>query len=141
MNDPVQVSTEKRNNCIENKCTADKAIDNKLDTASVTLRKLNFNWWMATLVKTIKIETIMVFLSRYPFDSGFFNQFKVTIKLNMNDDWAVCKGPYSVKLPIWPHVIRCEAPVTLTKYIRISAAGRKPLYLNEVKVSGVSQGK
>ena len=97
-------------------------------------------WWTATFSNVVKVDQIFIYANDYAFASGYYNAFKVETKLDENDDWVVCKGPYSLTEPLKPHILRCNAQYTLAKYIRLSISGRgKSLYLQEVRVTG--QGK
>ena len=111
-----------------------------MSTNSMTTDETNFEWWSATLSKVIKINNILVFANRYGFNEGEYSEFKVESRLGENDGWVVCKGPYSMKEPIEPHIIQCNTPVTLAKYIRLSS-GKKNLRLLEVQVTGITQGE
>ena len=137
LHDAEQSSTYNRYSCRNNKCIADKAIDNDITTKSLTKHG---GMWNAKISKVIKIDSILIFVTKYGFDQGYYSEFKVETRLDKNDKWVVCKGPYNMKEPIDPHVVQCDAPVTLAKYIRLSS-GKNSLRLYEVQVTGKAQGE
>ena len=137
--DPVQSSAELLHDCVGNKCTADKAIDDNLKSAAITTNSRDAEWWSATIPRVVRIGSIMVFASCWALGAGYYSNFTVETRLNENDEWGVCKGPYSMTEPCFPHILQCNAPTTLAKYIRLSTRG--PLYLFEVKVTGTTNGK
>ena len=83
----------------------------------------------------------MVFASRWALNKGYYGRFKVDTRLTEKKDWVMCKGPYSLNESHFPHIVQCNASITLAKYIRLSVGGNKPLYLYEVKVAGTVKGE
>ena len=63
---------------------------------------------------------------------GYYDGFSVENRLNEDENWEVCKGPYNVTEPLRPHVVHCKDPATLAKFIRLSTSGN--LLLREVIV-------
>ena len=141
LQDPEQSSTRSQNSCEDNKCTADSVIDDNLNSRIVTTNLLGVEWWSATLPGVVDIATIMVFASGHALNKGYYGKFKVDTRLTEKKEWVVCKGPYSLNEPHFPHIVQCNASITLAKYIRLSVGGNKNLYLYEVKVAGTVKGE
>ena len=57
--------------------TADRAIDNRLNTASVT--GFDNTWWAAELTNIVEIVNILVYVSDISFAKGLYNDFKVKV--------------------------------------------------------------
>ena len=125
--------------CAGGKCTAEKALDDKLDTIAYTNND-SPPWWSVEFETTVKIENILVYADEYNFNQGYFTNFKVETGIT-KDAWELCKGPYDVQRPINPHVITCDT-TKIAKYIRVTRVLDTATYLMlaEVKVAGSIQG-
>ena len=136
--DAVQSSTVTTSGCAGNICTADKVADgntgNEISTMGVTHAN-SPSWWSARMTAVATIDKLLVYAGEWAFTQGYFNRFQVETRMRDDEEWTVCKGEHSMSRPIDPYVVVCDKPTT-AKYVRVSVAGSKNLYLGEVQVFG-----
>ena len=79
MSNAQQSSTYGEGGCsmLLNICTAEKALDDNLDTFIHTSNAHSSPWWMAELEKIVNIVNIFVYVREYQFVRGSYDNFKV----------------------------------------------------------------
>ena len=131
----MQSSTETCCLCAGGICNAEAALTG---SGSAT-KNGNFQWWSGEFKQVTRIRNILLYLSIFPLNRGYYNRFKVETRITEREDWKTCKGEYSPK-PQYSgllHDLKCNIP-TDAKYIRFSIKNGGPLYLNRVIVFGTN---
>ena len=118
--------------CPTNNCEAGNALGKNLNETSGADFSNGVVWWEAELTHTSKIDMILVYIADGAYSLGY-QDFKVETKKTKISDWEVCKGPYQMRKPIYPHIVKCNQQKT-GKYIKLSTG--HVMYLREVLVIG-----
>ena len=74
LQNPTQSSTNTKNDCAGNKCPASAAIDGDYDTQATTSDNKGDEWWQAEILKTARIDHIMIHTNYYAWVNGYFDR-------------------------------------------------------------------
>ena len=139
-----QSSTHFEDNCAENPCDANHAIDRNSWTGSVTTSSDSPSWTVE-LSKPAKIDRIDLIVNEWAINQKYYENIMVETALDDHWNWRRnCIGVNSPRtLNSVESSIRCTEGKPLARYVKLIAFGgdsenekQIPLYLNEVKIYG-----
>ena len=137
LKNPVQSSNYQLYGCVNNKCTAEKAIDGDLGTRTTT-KSEPLTWWSAELEEQVQIEKILLYLDNYTHSKKRYSKIKVEVRQSNNTGWKICKDTYSVEGNLAPHEVYCDVNVPPARVVGVVSEFGSDLVIREIYVFGTA---